>query len=94
MEHAGPIAFLLILVFPVAVLLEMAGLALPSGFWIEVTIVTTVFVASVLALPFAVVGLRTSNRVIAATALLVGAIEAAWLYLAKFHPWVERSFGL
>ncbi|MEX2139249.1 MAG: hypothetical protein WD894_08315 [Pirellulales bacterium] len=76
-EHARPFAFLMILVFPVAVLLVWAGLPLPTDLWFEAIFVGGVLVVSLLAVPLAIAGLRTSYRGIAAVALLVGSIEAS-----------------
>lgn len=80
MEEAGPIAFLLVLVFPAGMLLGWAGL-LPAmaGFWFELIFAGGIFVASLLSVPLAIEGLRTSNRRIAAVALFCGSVEAAWL---------------
>jgi hypothetical protein len=96
MEHAGPIAFLLVLVYPTVFLLGSAGLLprLPVDFWFELAFIGGIFVVSLLSVPLAIAGLRTSYRGISAVALLIGSIEAAVHYWVKFHPWVERAFGI
>jgi hypothetical protein len=63
-----------------------------GDFWFNVVSTSIVFLASVLAIPLAIAGLRTRYRAISAVSFVVGSAEAALMYYVKFHPWVMRFF--
>ncbi len=97
-DDVATTALFLTLIFPLVAVWELAASqrlvpSLPMGnFWFNLVSTSIVFLASVLAIPLAIAGLRTRYRTISAVSFVVGSAEAALIYYVKFHPWILRFF--
>ena len=62
-----------------------------GGFAYELTLVVVLLAISGTAVTLGIRGLRSSRRLMALLAIVVGMLEIAMIYYIKLHPWIMRD---